>query len=147
VIHDWKVNGYCSSASPKKGYMQLYDAGKRMGFHKNSVPKMVDGLYVNNGEYLEDIDRSWARQTTIYSWILGAEVGEDFIVSIHQLVFRNGKMRVGVYKNNVGEKFQKDLWNQILEIWDRIQEGKIFDSDNEARIRVLEDTAFSSLMR
>ena len=142
VVHDWKVNGYCSpkTTSPKKGYIELYDGGERRGFHKNIMPRLEDGLYVNRSYNLETVDVSWATQTTIYSWILGADVGEEAIVGIHQLCCKNGGenrfpiIRTAAHRSVVSSSFQKELWGTIKEIWGRITSGNILDDPERQKV-------------
>lgn len=141
IIHDWKVNGYMSAktTSPKKGYVELYDAGVRRGFHAKAMPMMVDGLYVNVGSPLESVDLGWATQTAIYAWILGEGVGSKFLVGIHQLCCRAGDpegvtkpvIRVAAHRNYISPAFQESLMARCAEIWRRIEKGLIFDQDNE----------------
>jgi hypothetical protein len=133
VVHDWKVNGYMSqkTTSPKKGYVQLYDKGERRGFHKEVSLGRVAGLDVNISHPLETVDKSWATQTAIYSWILGAGIGEKFLIGIHQLCCRGGGefpiIRVAAHRNYVGREFQEKTWAVIVDLWQKVKEGKVVE--------------------
>jgi hypothetical protein len=133
IVHDWKVNGYMSSktTSPRKGYMELYDAGERRGFHKDVMPKMRYGLMVSSFP-LEDVDKSWATQLSIYSWILGTPVGSEFLTTVHQLCCRGGGqfpvIRVASHRNTISEGFQIGLWKRIQSIWEACKSGVVLDS-------------------
>src|SRR5215831_465816 len=82
VIIDWKLNGYVSSyrTSPTAGYVKIRDSNSRHhnSFHKDCVPMMHKGVLINIATYLENLNSQWADQLSIYSWLLGANVGEDF---------------------------------------------------------------------
>lgn len=139
VVHDWKVNGYCSpkTTSPKKGYIELYDAGEKRGFHKDIMPRLQNGLYVNRSYGLEVVDRGWATQTSIYSWILGSEIGDENLVGIHQLCCKNGGedrfpvIRVAAHRAIISADFQKSLWSEIQELWNRIESGALLDPERQ----------------
>jgi hypothetical protein len=144
---DWKVNVYVSpkTTSPKKGYVELYTDGRRMGFHKGSLPIREGGLYVNRGYPLETVDETWATQLSIYSWLLGLGVGEEGLVEIHQLACKGGdgerfpEIRVAAHRTIVSSTWQQQLMARCAEIWTRISAGEIFASDNEAMCRKLDD--------
>lgn len=145
VISDWKVNGYCakSMTTPKPGFIRCIDAWssdykKHSRNHGDSHPlcqrKTLDGLTYNAAQYLEDIDPGWAEQLTVYAWLLGEEVGGDFIVSIEQLCgvpCENSKpyVRIATHRYMVSPSFQKQLYDKIYHIWCRIEGGPaaIFD--------------------
>jgi hypothetical protein len=142
VVYDWKVNGYMSASttSPKKGYVKIYDAftlthsNQHGKSHKDCQMMLVDGIYINIAHYMEDVDQGWTDQTTIYSWILGAEVGSKFTVAIDQIVCKGSGnefpyLRVAMHRNRVSEPYQLKLHDEIADIWTRVKAGKsrIFD--------------------
>lgn len=142
VILDWKVNGYCGKRpkSPAKGYVKCRDSWQAPRFkqsrnngqaHKDCQTMRIGGLDVNIAHHLEDVDKSWARQTVIYLWILGEPVGTKAIAGIDQLcgVPREEEMpsiRVATHRCRVSEAFQLSLMTQIHTVWSAIQTGHIF---------------------
>lgn len=139
IIHDWKVNGYMSpkTTSPKKGYIELYDAGEKRGFHKDIMPKLVDGIYVNGSYGMDTVSLDWAIQTTIYAWILGISIGEEFWIGIHQLCCKNGGegrfpvIRVAAHRGGVTRGFQESLYTEIKGLWENVQKGTILDPERQ----------------
>jgi len=134
-VLDWKVNGYCSAypQSPKKGYISLRPQNK---MHKNAVLGNVCGINVNISDYLENIDESWAAQTTTYAWLLGAEVGSEIYCGIDQLLCKRfdtslyktdqwdnaletgyPEISVASFRMAVSEKFQFELMAKYTHLW------------------------------
>ena len=134
-VLDWKVNGYCSAypQSPKKGYINLRPQNK---MHKNAVLGNICGLTINISDYLENIDESWAAQTTTYAWILGAEIGSEIYCGVDQLICKridthlyktskwdealeNGYPEISVasFRMAISEKFQYDLIAKYVQLW------------------------------
>ena len=157
IVYDWKVNGYCSekTTSPKKGYIKIYDAyvpkiSKGNGQpHKDCHLMRVDGIYINISFTMDQVDRGWADQLSIYSWMLGAKVGSKFVVAIDQIVgkgsgFEYPYLRVALHRCRVDSEYQVVLHNEIADIWNRIKVGPtaIFDdmtpSESAARCEVLD---------
>src|SRR5260221_3370585 len=90
VVLDFKVNGACANynVSPMKGYLRLRDIGNSSGggkAHKACLPMMHKGIMVNVAEYMENLDATWAAQLAVYGWLLGLNVGEDFVCAIDQI--------------------------------------------------------------
>jgi len=160
VTLDWKVNGYCgkTGASPKKGYIKSRDSWNHEKFpqsrthgkeHKDCQIMMVGGLMMNVATGLESVDKTWARQTCIYCWLLGREVGSRFGVGIDQISSNGSRpgdkplLRINTYRNKISEKFQLELWNDIKRIWGIIQSEWIFDElsreASDERCRILDD--------
>ncbi len=141
VVYDWKVNGYCSrgAQSPKPGYVMTKDCwdtalakhsrtnGK---WHKNAQLAEKDGLVVNVAGGFENIDESWALQTTIYGWQLGAEVGSELISGVDQLVFKDvggiKQLRNSRFRGLPSKAFQARLVKEIGIIRDSIAMNHIF---------------------
>jgi len=81
--------------------------------------------------HLEDVDRTWADQTSMYGWLMGAEIGEKVITGIDQIVCKPSvgrpSIRVARHRCRVSESYQQGLWLRIKKVWDTIQSGWIFD--------------------
>jgi len=150
VVYDWKVNGYCgkSPTSPKPGYI-IVRGGRTSGkAHKDCQTINKGGIDVNVATTLEVIDESWASQISIYAWILGEEVGSQFIAGIDQIVAAPNNtdfpdLRVASHRCRVGKQFQIDLEIRIYEIWEAIKSGHIFDNlsreESDARCLMLDN--------
>jgi len=150
IILDWKVNGYCGNkpTSPKKGYLRVCDgwthsedkpqSKNNKQQHKDCQPMIINGIQVNIAHYLEEVDVSWANQTTIYMWIMGEDVGTKAIVGIDQLcgVPRSSGLpdiRVATHRERVSPAHQEALMLKIEGVWKAVQTGIVFDEDNEAQ--------------
>ncbi len=138
IVLDWKVNGYCSSAntSPKPGYVKLRDGwigdqSRTNGNpHKDAFPMMHKGVQINVNQKLEKTDLSWANQLCIYGWLLGMEVGSDFIVAIDQLACSGGpvepKIRIAAHRTTISSVHQNLLYDKATKIWDLTHSDHIF---------------------
>jgi hypothetical protein len=151
VILDWKVNGYMSGSrqSPRKGYTRVR---KGMGKdtrgdnspHKEATVMVENGVEINFNHKMEDIDESWAKQTAIYSWLCGAEVGSDIVVAIDNLVCsdKGTNIRVAEFRSKIGVDFQKKLYEKAHEIWDIVHSNWIFremrEEESVERCKVLD---------
>jgi hypothetical protein len=147
VIYDWKVNGYCSTRtkSPMKGYVRLMPGDK---VHKNAHVINFKGIPINAAMKLEDGDRAWADQETIYSWILGEPVGsEEVIFGIEQICGPPAKLRFASHRLRCSPEYQYGLLETIEDIWERINTGRIFDylddAGNDERIMQLDEIALT----
>jgi len=162
VIIDWKVNGWCAkrAPSPVKGYLncRTWKHGLDKKYvqnqcaaddvinlalgtwsnkaHPQATAMMSGGLMIDVGHKMEDLNLGWATQETIYAWVLGVPVGEEFICGIDQLVGRN---RVSSIRNRVSATFQTNLLDEAANIWTRIKLGAIFDEDNAEKIKMLSE--------
>jgi len=155
VILDWKVNGYCSKSatSPKKGYVRMRGGdGRGYGMHKECIPMDTGGMIINTAMPLEAVDKQWARQLSIYAWLLGEPVGGDFIVAIDQIVAKPiggavPELRVAEHRTRVSADFQKKTVDQAKQIWALIRSGHLFPEmtleDSKARCEALEERADS----
>lgn len=132
VILDLKVNGFCGNynTSPKPGYLRLRAGSGQCvanGPHKNCLPMMWKGCFINCGTYLEDIDEQWARQLAIYSWLCGVEVGEECLVAIDQMVCKPGKpypeVRIAEHRTRIKPDFQWKTFALAQEIWQNVHDG------------------------
>ena len=182
VIYDWKVMGYCSksSQSPKKFYKGCRDC---WGMDRGKATRGGGGLKSHKGykeidhhghaigeHYLEEVDKRWADQISIYSWMMGVAPGDDTMVSgLDQLACkpapdpeknRNPLIRVAQHRCRISKEWQDKLVARLTNMWAGLQSGHIFDDlsreDSDARCEVMdmqqpvdetdEDALFWSMM-
>ena len=142
IVIDWKVNGYCSQASPVQGYIGIVDGvtGVRKPAHKKAELYTHRGWTLNRIG-LEQTEPSWCRQTTVYAWCEGAPIGGEILVGIDQVVCRNSaqSVRFAKHRSSVGTEYQKNLFQSIRHVWDCIQRDHVFDdlSVEESRAKCL----------
>ena len=153
IILDWKVNGWCSNwpTSPMPGYVNLRDSyGKNYGPHKDCVPYEIGSLTVNIGCFLEHHKDDWARQLSIYGWLVGEPIGGDFIVAIDQLVCKPQTggipaVRVAEHRLRIHGSFQMKVFDRACEIWDIVHSDHIFRDmtleDSKGRCQLLDQRA------
>lgn len=127
IIRDWKVNGYCSkgNTSPKKGYILLQPGGK---VHKLATVHYHDGIEVSTPR-ISDIYHTWNDQLIMYGWMLGCEIGSDFIIGIEQCVGKGGPdypdLRFARFQSLATG--QQELWNRLQHCWNSVSAGYIFN--------------------
>lgn len=157
VVHDWKVNGYCSKSavSPVKGYRLCKDgyvsekpSRSHDTTHKQFVEQTLHGLALDTG-YMEDCSTGWADQLSIYGWSLGEKVGDQNVVlSVDQIVGKplvvgRPLLRVASFRARVRESYQEHLAKRIQDCWEVINSGYIFqdlsEEDSKTRQAMLED--------
>lgn len=130
IILDWKVNGYCSTASPAKGFVRIRSGkGITRGDdlpHKDAVILVHRGVAIDSAMPMEVKDASWARQLAVYAWLCGEPVGGEIVGFIDQLVCAPGKIRVAEHRALIGVSFQEKLYALANEIWDVVHSGWIF---------------------
>ena len=157
VVHDWKVNGYCSKSavSPHKSYMKCRDGfvGKQTKSHDTEHKEFLGIIHMDltiNTTYLEFANPKWADQLSLYGWALGEKIGdEDVVLSIHQIVAKPAdprpQLRVAQYRARVQASYQQELARRFRRCWDAITRGHVFQDmsreDSDARCAILEDTA------
>ncbi len=151
VIHDWKVNGYCSkyNTSPMQGYVRLRTEGMNKGQHKNAQLLPFKGLMINATSALEDFNVDWARQLAIYAWLCGQDIGGDFVVSVDQLVCKptttTPDIRVAEHRIKIRPKFQWDVFSKAQYIWEVINSNHVFRDmtleDSQRKCAALDRTA------
>jgi hypothetical protein len=151
IIRDWKVNGYCgkSATSPKPGYVNIYGGRSSGNPHKDATLKDVNGITINASRGLENADLGWARQLSVYAWLLDAPVGSDFVCGIEQLVGKPTggypEIRVAAHTYQVGPMFQQALFATAISVWEAIQKDHIFTDmtfeQDKARRKALDQMA------
>jgi hypothetical protein len=122
---DWKVTGYGSDsgASPKPGYMALYDKGVNKGAHKNYRYDIC----------IEEIDKWWASQLTTYCWGLGLPHTEEHIAYIDNMVIRPTSVRLARYRARVTIGYQSELRERYVRAWRAIKDGSFVRSLSKDR--------------
>lgn len=151
-IKDWKVNGYCSQAGPKPGYVKIRDGWKNNNSrshnttHKDSMVMMDRGMAINMACNMEDIDKDWATQLSCYAWLMGEPIGGDFCAGIEQLAC-DGDMRIRVasFRNKISREFQETAYNRFYDLHCKLQSGYWFDDlrriDSDVKCAELEKMA------
>ena len=123
IILDWKVNGYCSKASPNKGYVVVRDgwvgAGAASKHHKDCIPMVKNGVMVNIAEPFDFYAPQWAGQLSTYFWLEGEPVGTQAICIIHQLACNKekGQIRIADLRGSISREFQEELFNDYVACW------------------------------
>jgi hypothetical protein len=140
VVYDWKVNGYCGSynTSPAKGYVVSRPKGVA---HKGSVFVDFKGIKINAMLGLEDVNKEWADQLSIYGWLLGEPVGSENIIYGIDQITGPGCSRVSSHRVRIRPKYQFNFLDRIKQIWVIIESGWLFReldrSGSDAKIEEL----------
>lgn len=156
-VYDFKVNGYCakSAVSPSKGYIKCRDGWDSSvappsrggnGPHKSAQIMRVHDILINIGAKFEEVNDEWAKQTTLYGWLTGTEIGAPMILGIDQLACKPNNMRplirVASHRGMVSKDFQHQWYETIKKVWDTVQHGHIFDDlsreESDAKCQELE---------
>lgn len=114
-VLDWKVNGFYSKASPKKGYNVCREPDGSNKVHKDFMPLNKCGITLNGLYNLETISEDWAMQVATYAWLLGAPVGGEIACGIDQIVGR--ECRVASYRMAISKEFQVELLKRYQALW------------------------------
>lgn len=170
VIVDWKVNGYFSKykKTPMKGYLRhrvpivTTEAsgfnGMRLGTpcrfrdqgrHKECVAGSFQGTIINLACYLEDLNDDWATQLSIYSWLCGCEIGQEFIVGIEQICCSPNEsasefptLTFAEHRLRVRPKYQHQIFALAQDIWKRVHGDHFFTElskeDSASRCAILD---------
>lgn len=128
VVYDWKVNGFCSSrnTSPMKGYVCCRDAKGTRYQHKDAVIAPYHGININVMLFLEDANKEWADQLSIYSWLLGEPVGSERVVFGIDQITGPKCSRISSHRLRIQPVWQYRLMERVGQIWSIIQSGHIF---------------------
>lgn len=169
VVLDWKVKGFCSkhAPSPSKGYMLCRDAYNPIP-NKSGIPKASQShgkshkLYMEydfrgmtiNRDFMENCNKDYADQCSIYGWLLGEPIGSDALVFIDELISKptgnalEGEypiLRVANHRARVKPEYQKKLIGRIETCWSAIISGHIFvdvsREESDLQIEALDDVA------
>lgn len=149
VSLDWKVNGYCGghNTSPKPGYVRIMP-GFQM--HKDCVRHTHKGIVINKALTLDKVDRDWAEQLSIYSWLCGEPVGGDFIVAIDQIACkptgsRYPELRFAQHRLTIDPEFQHEVYRIAEELWNCIQSGHYYSEmtreESDSRCAIMDAKA------
>jgi hypothetical protein len=151
VILDFKVTGWCSgrTTSPMAGYLRVRGInGPSNGPHKNCFPMLWKGTMINTGQYLNEFNEDWANQLSTYAWLLGCEVGSEFITAIDQLCCKpSGKfpeVKVAEHRLRVHPDHQWKFFAEAQDLWNRIQEhyySELSYAESKVKCEQLEDQA------
>jgi hypothetical protein len=160
VVHDFKVNGYCSknAVSPHKSYRLCRDGfvGKQSKSHDTQHKEYLaydhHGFEINTS-YLEVSNAAWADQLSCYGWVLDEKIGdENVVLSIHQIVAKPSdppQLRVAEFRARVKSEYQITLSQRLRACWDAINNNHVFTvltkEESVARCQVLDDTAVGLL--
>ncbi len=166
VITDWKVNGYCGrgNTSPKPGYVRIRTDDSENGRkHPKAMAMAHNGVIVSANYPLDGVEPDWAAQTTIYAWLLGEDIGSQFIAAIDQIAcgyddFGIRKFRIAQHRSIVNSKFQFELFEKAHIAWDAIQREHPFmelsKKENDDKCKLMDmiistpvDPMFSEMMR
>lgn len=143
VILDFKVNGYCGnySTSPKSGYLKIRDGWQvtqapaskgANSMYKDAQPFKLQGMVINIGSFLEDVNKIWATQLATYGWLCGTEVGSEFVCALDQLVCKpspNSKfplIRIAEHRCLISKEFQLKVIARYSELWEIVHSNHIF---------------------
>lgn len=134
VIIDFKVNGYCSQTGvkPKQTYVQIYPSRVR-----TKIPMIIEykGIKINRSDYFELVNKIWAQQNIIYSWLMGESVGSEFVIGIEQLAFVPGEiwpeLSIATHRGIPSKKYQEILMEEIQIIWQTVMSGVICDEQEK----------------
>ena len=130
VILDWKVNGYCSQASPTPGYIQLLGKShKKHGMcHDKCVIDTHKGLQINAAYPLEKFSPLWAGQLATYAWLLGEDVGSEQLVSGIDQITKSAKGHLLVTRHRaiISASHQFELLGRYCYAWGCITGGHFF---------------------
>lgn len=155
VVHDWKVNGYCSKSatSPTKGYQLVSDGEVTTNKKNKEAHKLFTALDLGeltiDANYMEDISTQWADQLSLYGWSLGEKVGDQNVVlSVHQVVAkpmpggRRPVLRFAEFRRRVRDSYQHLLLKRFVTAWGRITSGHplhfLTKEENDARMVMLD---------
>lgn len=148
VILDWKVNGFYSKRlkSPMKGYIRLMPGDK---IHRDCHPLVVNGIMINAAMYLEDGNKDWADQLSIYSWLLGEPLGSvNMIVGIDQICGPADKLRFATHRLKISSDHQYDLMMLIKNAWKCVTNNHIFEEfsldESQARCELLDKMEYDA---
>jgi hypothetical protein len=110
VPFDWKVSGYNSEMSPKKGYKFSWSNGLFAGTHKDYHSDMP----------MDEIDEDWAMQCCTYGWMMGKTLFEPFTAMIDGIFIRKNTVKVARYVGVITPEYQVTVMDRYLRAWEEI---------------------------
>jgi hypothetical protein len=116
VVDDFKVNGYCSRASPKPGYVKIRPSGM---MHKDCVLAYEGDVAYNGVPY----EGEWADQMATYAFLMGERVGDGWLFGIEQLACSPKEIRVASHRGKVAVAYQEGLVKRYERLWRILQDG------------------------
>lgn len=140
VVHDFKVQGYYSKQpkAPSPGYLREYPLGR---MYKTCIPKQHKGFEINGNGGLHMHCPDWAEQLSMYAWVMGEDVGSDYILTIDQICCDSQKKTIRVAKHaaTVNDIWQHKLFDRIHRCWTACMNGHVFlNVDYELNKRMIE---------
>lgn len=143
LIYDWKVNGYCSKASPHPDYVRLYEvSGQTRGY--SAAVLMFHGIPYSPTSTLKP---EWEDQLLFYIMSAAAPqyAEHPWLAGIEQLVFSSPtRMRVAQHRLIISQTKFDQLRIRLRRAWEGILSGHYFltvsREENDARIAQLEQT-------
>lgn len=131
LILDWKVNGYCSKYPPSPAFGYVRCRGSDTKAHPKCKLIPYKGTHINGATVMEAVDAKWATQLVTYAWLMGENVGGDFVLAVDQLVCNAVKstppeIRVAEHRCQVNPEFQADVFRRYTVCWDACTSGHFF---------------------
>jgi hypothetical protein len=130
VICDFKVNGYCSRVTtvtrPKRNW--LYGPKSDFGSYC--------GIDYDPSCYLEDIDKQWALQLSVYAWLARGYASKQPVMAWIEQIVCNDSSGIVPYSNvhMISESFQQSQFLALCEAWNSITKGDIIPQEEASRL-------------
>ena len=114
---------------------------------------MIGGVMINVAAFLEHLNTDWATQLAIYAWLLGIDIGGDFVTGIDQLVCQKDQfggsgmphIRIAEHRLRIGSDFQWRVFAKAQAIWEIVHSDYIFrdvsKDESQARCKALDGVA------
>lgn len=157
IVLDWKINGWCGkgNTSPCPGYIRIRHTdgtSPKSIMHKDCILGTKRGVTVNTNRCLERVNSEWAGQLSVYGWLSGEEVGNDFITMIHQgaCKYTGGfpEVRFAEHSTWVSSEYQHSYLENAANIWEIIQSDHLLRSlsfeESQVRCNTLDNYTATS---
>ncbi len=125
VVLDWKVSGFCSKygVSPMPGYVNLRGRKGGTTAHERASIGFKGSVKINKEPPSTYFNQDWLTQTCIYSWLLGIEVGSEFLIAIDQLACKPDlkdmpDIRVSEYRCVIPPEDQFAIYEKARHVWE-----------------------------
>jgi hypothetical protein len=115
------------------------------------MPFTHRGFTINSAKSLNQVDPEWAAQLSTYAWVLGEEVGSDFITVVDQIVCdsKTGNKRVARHSALVQNSFQFEVFDKYHKCWNATLTGHVFQNmtyeENLSKIQTLDALVNSTI--